>query len=151
MVTDKPGKDNKKIKGLLTEAHSIKSPCKVVILTTFEMPTTLSVPIDTTKVASYFSYLPVHIHKDVDAIDRATLEAIEFCAPEGSKERMQALYRHSNPFGNPYALCHGECNIEKLKFFVKVVEMIWIDDGIRSCSKNDDRKGELTEDHFRCH
>ncbi|KAF8816053.1 terpenoid synthase [Phlegmacium glaucopus] len=94
------------------------------------MPTILSTPIDTTTVANYFSYLPVRIHKEVDAIERATLEAIEFCAPKGSKEHKQALYRHSNPFGNPYALCHGECDIEKLKFFVKVVEMIWIDDDV---------------------
>lgn len=89
----------------------------------------LSRPIDTSKVANYFSYLPVHIHKDTDAIEKATFEAIKFCAPSGSKERKQAVYRHSNPFGNPYALCHGECDIEKLKFFVKIVEMIWIDDG----------------------
>jgi len=89
-------------------------------------------PTDTTKVANYFSYLPVRIHKEVDAIERATFEAIKFCAPKGSKERKQALYRHSNLFGNPYALCHPECDIEKLKFFVKVVEMIWIDDGMFS-------------------
>lgn len=94
------------------------------------MPCVLSIPIDTSKVASYFSYLPVRIHKETTAIDSATFDAIEYCAPEGSKERKQALYRHSNPFGNAYALCHGECEIEKLKFFVKVVEMIWIDDGM---------------------
>ena len=94
------------------------------------MPAILSTPIDTSKVASYFSYLPVRIHKETAAIDSATLDAIDICAPEGSKERKQAFYRHTNPFGNPYALCHGECDIEKLKFFVKVVEMIWIDDGI---------------------
>lgn len=112
------------------------------------MPAILSIPVDTAKAPSYFSYLPVRIHKEVDAIEKATLEAIEYCAPERSKERMQALYRHSNPFGNPYALCHGECSIEKLKFFVKVVEMIWIDDG-NSCLST--RKGRLTEEYSRCH
>lgn len=95
------------------------------------MPAVLSSVVDTSRVPSYFSYLPVRIHKETDAINLATQDAIETCAPVGSKERKQALYRHNNPFGNPYALCHGECDIEKLKFFVKVVEMIWIDDGTR--------------------
>ncbi|KAF9459022.1 isoprenoid synthase domain-containing protein [Collybia nuda] len=95
------------------------------------MPTTtLSTPIDTSRVSTYFSYLPVRIHKEIAAIDNATHDAIETCAPEGSKERKQALYRHTNPYGNPYALCHGECDIKKLEFFVKVVEMIWIDDDV---------------------
>jgi hypothetical protein len=93
------------------------------------MPAVLSTIVDTARVPSYFSYLPVRIHKETAAIDKATHDAIEACAPPGSKERRQAFYRHSNPFGNPYALCHGECDIEKLRFFVKVVEMIWIDDG----------------------
>ncbi|TFK35720.1 isoprenoid synthase domain-containing protein [Crucibulum laeve] len=90
----------------------------------------LSTVINTSHVPSYFSYLPVRIHNDAAAIDEATLHAIETCAPVGSKERSQAIYRHSNPHGNPYALCHGECDIEKLKFFVKVVELIWIDDDV---------------------
>jgi hypothetical protein len=91
---------------------------------------TLSNPINTGLIPSYFSYLPVRIHKEVDAIDAATLDAIEICAPPNSKERSQAFYRHTNPHGNPYALCHGECNIQKLEYFVKVVEMIWIDDDV---------------------
>jgi hypothetical protein len=95
------------------------------------MPAILSTVIDTSRVPSYFSYLPVRIHKETTAIDLATHDAIEACSPLGSKERRQAIYRHSNPFGNPYALCHGECDIEKLNFFVKVVELIWIDDGTR--------------------
>lgn len=88
-----------------------------------------STPIDTSQLSTYFSYLPVRIHKETAIIDKATHDTIETCAPDGSKERKQALYRHSNPYGNPYALCHGECDIAKLKFFVEVVEMIWIDDG----------------------
>ncbi|KDR67279.1 hypothetical protein GALMADRAFT_147274 [Galerina marginata CBS 339.88] len=90
----------------------------------------MSTPIDTCKVPSYFSYLPVRIHKETVAIDGATHDAIKYCAPEGSKERQQAIYRHSNPFGSPYALCHAECDLEKLEFFVKVIEMIWIDDDV---------------------
>ncbi|KAF8982900.1 hypothetical protein BDQ17DRAFT_1261850 [Cyathus striatus] len=89
-----------------------------------------SIPVDTSRVLSYFSYLPVRIHKEVAAIDAATMDAIERCTALGSKEYKQSLYRHSNPFGNPYALCHGECNIGKLKYFVKIIELIWIDDDI---------------------
>lgn len=59
----------------------------------------------------------------------ATRDAIETCSLPGSREHSQAIYRHTNPYGNPYALCHGECDIRKLEYFVKVVEMIWIDDG----------------------
>lgn len=93
------------------------------------MPVILSTPVNTALIPSYFSYLPVRIHKEVAAIDAATFHAIETCAPIGSKERKQAIYRHTNPYGNPYALCHGECDIKKLEWFVKVVELIWIDDG----------------------
>ncbi|KAF9002154.1 isoprenoid synthase domain-containing protein [Cyathus striatus] len=89
-----------------------------------------SIPVDTSRIPSYFSYLPVRIHKEVAAIDAATMDAIERCTAPGSKEYKQAIYRHSNPFGNPYALCHGECNIEKLKYFVKIIELIWIDDDV---------------------
>ncbi|KAF8967666.1 isoprenoid synthase domain-containing protein [Flammula alnicola] len=94
------------------------------------MAPVLSKIVDTSLVPSYFSYLPVRMHKDVEAIDAATWDAIETCAPPGSKERIQAVYRHTNPYGNPYALCHGECDITKLEYFVKVVEMIWIDDDV---------------------
>ncbi|KIJ42381.1 hypothetical protein M422DRAFT_254464 [Sphaerobolus stellatus SS14] len=94
------------------------------------MPRLLSEVIDTSRIPSYFSYLPVRIHKEVAAIDAATFDAIEACAPPASKERKQAIYRHTNPYGNPYALCHGECDIKKLEYFVKVVEMIWIDDDV---------------------
>ncbi|KIJ52299.1 hypothetical protein M422DRAFT_156173 [Sphaerobolus stellatus SS14] len=90
----------------------------------------LSTVVDTSLIPSYFSYLPVRIHKEVAAIDAATFHAIETCAPIDSKERKQAIYRHTNPFGNPYALCHGECDIKKLEWFVKVVELIWIDDDV---------------------
>ncbi|KAF8966743.1 isoprenoid synthase domain-containing protein [Flammula alnicola] len=94
------------------------------------MAPVLSKVVDTSLVPSYFSYLPVRIHKDVEAIDAATWDAIETCAPPGSKERIQAVYRHTNPYGSPYALCHGECDITKLEYFVRVVEMIWIDDDV---------------------
>lgn len=93
------------------------------------MPAILSVPVDTSRFASYFSHFPVRIHKDTSIIDEVTHDAIDVCTPQDSKERKQALYRHSNPYGNPYALCHGECDITKLRFFVQVVELIWIDDG----------------------
>ncbi|KIJ35656.1 hypothetical protein M422DRAFT_262056 [Sphaerobolus stellatus SS14] len=94
------------------------------------MSSLLSQVIETSRIPSYFSYLPVRIHKEVAAIDAATFDAIEVCAPPASKERKQAIYRHTNPYGNPYALCHGECDIKKLEYFVKVVEMIWIDDDV---------------------
>jgi hypothetical protein len=66
----------------------------------------------------------------------ATHDAIHMYVPPGSKERSQALYRHSNPPGNPYALCHSECDIEKLKFFVKDVEIILIDDAASGCASS---------------
>jgi hypothetical protein len=98
------------------------------------MPALLSKHIDTSKVPSYFSYLPVNLHTEVGTIDDSTTKAIERCSRPESKERAQALYRHSNPYGNAYALCHPKCEIEKLKLFVEVVEMIWIDDGNTSGS-----------------
>lgn len=90
----------------------------------------ISRPIDTSLIPNYFSYLPVRIHGDVVSIEDATTSTIERCSEPASKERQQALYRHSNPHGNPYAVCHPECEIQKLRLFIEVVEMIWIDDGL---------------------
>ncbi|KAF9480491.1 terpenoid synthase [Pholiota conissans] len=91
---------------------------------------TLSTVVDTKCIPAYFSCLPVRIHNDTKAIDAATWDAINICAAVGTKERSQAAYRHTNPYGSPYAVCHPECNIRKLEYFVKVVEMIWIDDDV---------------------
>jgi len=92
----------------------------------------LSKAVDSKIVPSYFSYLPVRIHPDTAIIEQTTFGTIEVCSAPETKERKQAVYRHGNPYGNPYALCHGECDIGRLKLFVKVVEMIWIDDGTDS-------------------
>ncbi|KAF9002133.1 isoprenoid synthase domain-containing protein [Cyathus striatus] len=87
-------------------------------------------PIDTSSLPSYFTRLPVRIHKDTAAIDIATMDAIERCTSSGSKEYKQALFRHSNPFGNPYALVYPESNTEKMEYVVKVIEILSIHDDL---------------------
>lgn len=95
------------------------------------MPSALSKPVDTSNFPAYFSLLPVRIHHETKAIDKAALDAIDICAPEGSKVRKSALRRLSNPFGGPYVLCFPESDTEKLKLFAQFFELFWTHDGRR--------------------
>ena len=86
----------------------------------------LSTVIDTPRVPSHFSCLAVRIHKEIAAIETARHEVIEMCTPPGSKERARALHRHSNPFGNFYAISFPEIDTKKLKLYNKILELMWI-------------------------
>ena len=89
----------------------------------------LSTAIDTFRVSSHFSCLAVRIHKEIAAIEEASHEVIEICTAPGSKERARALHRHSNSFGNFYAIGFPEFDTEKLKIYSKILELLWIHDG----------------------
>ena len=93
------------------------------------MPSALSHPVDTSEFPAYFSLLPVRVHHEAKAIDEAALEAINICAPEGSKVRKSALRRLCNPLGGPYILCFPESETEKLKLFAQCFELFWTHDG----------------------
>jgi hypothetical protein len=85
--------------------------------------------VNASSIAAFFSRFPVRIHKDAPLVEEATQYIIKGCTAARSKEWKQAVYRHSNPYGNVYVLCHSECEIERLKLFAKVIELLWINDG----------------------
>lgn len=86
-------------------------------------------PVDTSKVSGFFSRYPAAfstVARDVEnAIKSIDVQASE----EGSRERRRALTRHSNPYGDPFAICHCTASPERLVLLANIMEVLWIHDG----------------------
>ncbi|KAH9895501.1 isoprenoid synthase domain-containing protein [Xylariomycetidae sp. FL2044] len=87
------------------------------------------VPLDTAHVPAHFSRYPAAVNvrsTDVeDALRNIRVQATE----QRTRERRRAEIRHSNPFGDPFAICHCSADPDRLVMLASIVEVMWIHDG----------------------
>ncbi|RAL03065.1 terpene synthase family protein [Aspergillus ibericus CBS 121593] len=81
-------------------------------------------------VPVFFSRYPAGI--SVAAVDvEAAMHAIgELASTEGSRERRRARIRHTNPYGDPFAVCHCTAFPDRLVLLSSLVEVMWIHDDV---------------------
>ncbi|KAJ5909090.1 hypothetical protein N7495_001772, partial [Penicillium taxi] len=86
--------------------------------------------VESQKVPVFFSRYPVGISiaaRDVEEVLRCIGEE---ASKEGSRERRRALIRHTNPYGDPFAVCHCSALPERLVLLASLIEVMWIHDDV---------------------
>lgn len=86
-------------------------------------------PVEGFKVPVFFSRYPAGISVAARAVEDALKQVGEEASEEGSRARRRALIRHTNPYGDPFAICHCSAFPERLVILASLVEVMWIHDG----------------------
>jgi hypothetical protein len=89
------------------------------------------------KVPVFFSRYPAGISVSARDVELALRSIDEQASEEGSRERRRALIRHTNPYGDPFAICHFSALPERLVLLASLVEVMWIHDGKTRTLLND--------------
>jgi hypothetical protein len=81
------------------------------------------------RVPVFFSRYPVGISNAPREVEEALRSIDEEASEEGSRERRRALIRHTNPYGDPFTICHCSAFPERLILLACLIEVMWIHDG----------------------
>jgi hypothetical protein len=81
------------------------------------------------RVPVFFSRYPAGISVAARDVEEALRSIDEEASEEGSRERRRALIRHTNPYGDPFAICHCSAFPERLVLLASLIEVMWIHDG----------------------
>ncbi|KAJ6780124.1 hypothetical protein PWT90_03837 [Aphanocladium album] len=81
-------------------------------------------------VPSFFSRYPVAISIAAPDVELALRLIGEDACEENTRERRRALIRHSNPYGDPFAICHCSALPERLPLLASIIEVMWIHDDV---------------------
>ncbi|KAJ5789033.1 uncharacterized protein N7518_006044 [Penicillium psychrosexuale] len=97
------------------------------------------------KVPVFFSCYPAGISIAARKVEDALRKIDEEASEEGTRERRRAVIRHTNPYGNPFTICHCSAFPDRLVLLSTLVEVMWIhDDGteemdhISACREHDE-------------
>jgi hypothetical protein len=89
------------------------------------------------KVPVFFSRYPAGISIAAQEVEDALRKIDEEASEEGTRERRRALIRHTNPYGDPFAVCHCSAFPDRLILLSCLIEVMWIHDGERSICPTD--------------
>ncbi|PHH78251.1 hypothetical protein CDD82_3147 [Ophiocordyceps australis] len=92
--------------------------------------TSVCKPINPSRAPEFFSRYPVAISLNATKVTNALQDTIELASKPDSRERRRALIRHSNPDGNPFAICHCSAEPERLVILACIVDIMWIHDDV---------------------
>lgn len=81
------------------------------------------------KVPVFFSRYPAGISIAAQEVEDALRKIDEEASEEGTRERRRALIRHTNPYGDPFTICHCSAFPDRLALLSCLVEVMWIHDG----------------------
>lgn len=81
------------------------------------------------KVPVFFSRYPAGISIAGYVIEDALRTIGEEASEEGSRARRQALIRHTNHYGDPFAICHCSAFPERLVVLASLIGAMWFHDG----------------------
>ena len=81
------------------------------------------------KVPVFFSRYPAGISIAAQDVEDALRKIDEEASEEGTRERRRALIRHTNPYGDPFAICHCSAFPDRLILLSCLIEVMWIHDG----------------------
>lgn len=81
------------------------------------------------KVPVFFSRYPAGISIAARDVEDALRKIDEEASEEGTRERRRALIRHTNPYGDPFTICHCSAFPDRLALLSCLVEVMWIHDG----------------------
>ncbi|KAJ5631944.1 hypothetical protein N7490_008283 [Penicillium lividum] len=87
-------------------------------------------PIKGKEVPVFFSRYPVGISVAAQDVEDALMGIVEEASEEGSRERRRALIRHTNPYGDPFTICHCSASPERLALLAMLIEVMWIHDDV---------------------
>ncbi|OOG00065.1 hypothetical protein ASPCADRAFT_512610 [Aspergillus carbonarius ITEM 5010] len=77
-----------------------------------------------------FSRYPAGISIAAADVEVAMKAIGELASTQGSRERRRALIRHTNPFGDAFAICHCTAFPERLILLASLIEVMWIHDDV---------------------
>ncbi|CAI7607470.1 unnamed protein product [Penicillium glandicola] len=80
------------------------------------------------KVPVFFSRYPAGISIAAQEVEDALRKIGEEASEEGTRERRRALIRHTNPYGDPFTICHCSAFPERLVLLSCLIEVMWIHD-----------------------
>jgi hypothetical protein len=86
-------------------------------------------PVEGFKVPLFFSRYPVGISVAAREVEDALRLIDEDASEEGSRARRRAVIRHTNPYGDPFAICHCSACPDRLVVLASLIEVMWIHDG----------------------
>lgn len=81
------------------------------------------------KVPVFFSRYPAGISIAAREVEDALRKIDEEASEEGTRERRRAVIRHTNPYGDPFTICHCSAFPDRLALLSCLVEVMWIHDG----------------------
>ncbi|KAI1261184.1 isoprenoid synthase domain-containing protein, partial [Xylariaceae sp. FL1019] len=87
-------------------------------------------PLDTKCVTAFFSRYPAAISIRAKEVESALHANYLVASEEGTRERRRAEIRHSNPFGDPFAICHCSADPDKLILLATLIDIMWIHDDV---------------------
>lgn len=95
----------------------------------------LSIPsvceaLEAREVATFFSRYPAAISIADKDVENALKIIREQASEPGSRERRRAQIRHTNPYGDPFAICHCSAFPERLVVLASIIEVMWIHDDV---------------------
>lgn len=76
--------------------------------------------INPQKVPSFFSRYPVGISIAASEVELALRSVDQQACEPGTREGRRALIRHSNPYGDPFAICHCSASPERLPLLASI-------------------------------
>ncbi|KAL2809262.1 terpenoid synthase [Aspergillus granulosus] len=86
--------------------------------------------VESHNVPAFFSRYPAGISIAAADVEAAMKSIGELASKEGTRERRRALIRHTNPYGDPFAVCHCSAIPERLVLLSSLVEIMWIHDDV---------------------
>ncbi|OQD62687.1 hypothetical protein PENPOL_c011G03526 [Penicillium polonicum] len=82
------------------------------------------------KVPVFFSRYPAGISIAAREVEDALRKIDEEASEEGTRERRRAVIRHTNPYGDPFTICHCSAFPDRLALLSCLVEVMWIHDDV---------------------
>ncbi|KAF2170473.1 hypothetical protein M409DRAFT_64201 [Zasmidium cellare ATCC 36951] len=86
--------------------------------------------LETQQVPRCFSRFPAGVNIAAKHVENALAKIALQASQDGSRERRRALIRHSNPYGNAFAVCHCSADPERLEVIASLIEVMWIHDDV---------------------
>ncbi|KAF5011447.1 hypothetical protein FDECE_2436 [Fusarium decemcellulare] len=86
--------------------------------------------VDTHEVPTFFSRYPAALSIGARQVEEALHAIGEEASVPGSRERRRAIIRHTNPYGDPFAICHCSAEPGRLVLLASIVEVMWIHDDV---------------------